>query len=230
MKAAWRERLTTVFPRQGHYALDPADRRRYPPADITVERIGDLADLDVANLLDAPAGAVAGHHRREHESQHPTSCTTSARASGSTTSRREILANGTLARYIAELSVTGLTSNPTIFEKAIGSGSFYDDGIRATAARRAGRARTCSSSWRWRTCTQAADLFRPVHDATGGVDGWVSLEVSPLLADDTASTVAGRGAAARGRRAAEPVHQDSRARRPASRRSRSRSSPACRST
>src|SRR5258706_15398353 len=101
---------------------------------------------------------------------------------------REILANGTLARYIADLSVTGLTSNPTIFEKAIGSGTFYDQAIvELTRQGRSGE--DLFSALAVQDLRQAADLFRPVHDATGGVDGWVSLEVSPLLADDTAGTV-----------------------------------------
>jgi transaldolase len=101
---------------------------------------------------------------------------------------REILADGTLARYISDFSVTGLTSNPTIFEKAIGNGSFYDDGIRAL--KRQGRSgEALFFALAVQDLQQAADLFRPVHDATGGVDGWVSLEVSPLLADDTARTV-----------------------------------------
>ena len=101
---------------------------------------------------------------------------------------REMLANGTLARYIAELSVTGLTSNPTIFEHAIGGGSFYDDAI-ADLARQGESGEELFFTLALQDLTQAADLFRPVHDATGGVDGWVSLEVSPLLADDTAKTV-----------------------------------------
>ena len=101
---------------------------------------------------------------------------------------REILTNGTLAHYISELSVTGLTSNPTIFEKAIGNGSFYDQGIRALQQ----QSRTGEDLFyalALQDLRQAADLFRPAHDATGGVDGWVSLEVSPLLADDTTRTV-----------------------------------------
>ena len=80
---------------------------------------------------------LARHSRRSHERQHPTSCTTSARACGSTTSRRDMLDDGTLARYIGELSITGLTSNPTIFEHAIGNGNAYDEQIAELA--RAGR-------------------------------------------------------------------------------------------
>jgi len=100
---------------------------------------------------------------------------------------RGLLSSGTLGRYIREFSVTGLTSNPTIFDLAIKSG-LYDDAIRQKAdAGQSGEALFFELALE--DLTQAADLFRPVHDATGGVDGWVSLEVSPLLADDTAGTV-----------------------------------------
>ena len=101
---------------------------------------------------------------------------------------RTLLADGTLHRYIAELSVTGLTSNPTIFDEAIKKGSAYDEAIgRKTAAGNAGEALFFDLALE--DLSQAADLFRPVHDATGGRDGWVSLEVSPLLANDTPGTV-----------------------------------------
>ena len=101
---------------------------------------------------------------------------------------REILANGTLARYISEFSVTGLTSNPTIFDKAIGSGTFYDEAI-ADLVRQGKSGEDLFISLALQDLRQAADMFRPAHDATGGVDGWVSLELSPLLADDTAGSV-----------------------------------------
>lgn len=101
---------------------------------------------------------------------------------------RGLLTSGTLGRYINELSVTGLTSNPTIFEHAINDAGFYDDAIRQKAlAGESGEALFFELALE--DLTQAADLFRPVHDASGGVDGWVSLEVSPLLADDTAGTI-----------------------------------------
>ena len=101
---------------------------------------------------------------------------------------RGLLADGTLQRYISELSVTGLTSNPTIFDKAIKDTAFYDDAIRQkTTEGKSGEALFFELALE--DLTQAADLFLPVHDATGGVDGWVSLEVSPLLANDTASTI-----------------------------------------
>lgn len=101
---------------------------------------------------------------------------------------RTMLDDGTLARYIAELSITGLTSNPTIFEQAIGAGNAYDVQIAALAAHgKSGE--DLFFALALRDLTRAADLFRPVHDATGGLDGWVSLEVSPLLADDSARTL-----------------------------------------
>ncbi|MDX2170599.1 MAG: transaldolase [Deltaproteobacteria bacterium] len=103
--------------------------------------------------------------------------------------RRELLTSGTLAKWIAELSVTGLTSNPTIFEHAIGQGADYDDAIR----RHAGDGRSPEEVFfavALEDITAAADLFRSVHDHTAGVDGFVSLEVSPALADDAAGTIA----------------------------------------
>jgi transaldolase len=101
---------------------------------------------------------------------------------------RGILNDGTLQRYISELSVTGLTSNPTIFDHAIKNGDFYDDAIRRKAAEgKSGEALFFELAIE--DLVRAADLFRPVHDRTGGVDGWVSLEVSPLLANDTAGTI-----------------------------------------
>jgi transaldolase len=101
---------------------------------------------------------------------------------------RELLTSGTLRRYIAELSVTGLTSNPSIFDHAIKNADFYDDAIRQKAL--TGKSgEELFFELALEDLTQAADLFRPVHEATGGVDGWVSLEVSPLLADDTAGSI-----------------------------------------
>jgi transaldolase len=101
---------------------------------------------------------------------------------------RGLLTSGTLSRYIRDFSVTGLTSNPTIFDHAIKSGDFYDDAIRKKVhAGESGEALFFQLALE--DLVQAADLFRPIHDATGGVDGWVSLEVSPLLADDTAATI-----------------------------------------
>ena len=101
---------------------------------------------------------------------------------------RQMLDDKTLARYIGELSITGLTSNPTIFEHAIGKGGAYDEQIAALA--RDGRSgEDLFFQLALRDLTRAADLFKPAHDATGGVDGWVSLEVSPLIVDDADKTI-----------------------------------------
>lgn len=101
---------------------------------------------------------------------------------------RDMLASGTLARYIADLSVTGLTSNPTIFEHAIGHGSLYDEAI-ARLARRGEPPEAIFFALALQDLTAAADLFRPIFDASDGLDGWVSLEVSPLLSDNAAQTI-----------------------------------------
>jgi transaldolase len=102
---------------------------------------------------------------------------------------RTMLDDGTLARYIAELSITGLTSNPTIFEHAIGTGSAYDAQI-AELARQGKSGEELFFQLALRDLTRAADLFKPTHAATNGVDGWVSLEVSPLIVDDADKTIA----------------------------------------
>lgn len=102
---------------------------------------------------------------------------------------RDLLESGTLARYIADLSVTGLTSNPTIFDHAIKGSDSYDAAIRSKL--RAGKAgEALFFELALEDITWAADLFRPVYERTSGVDGFVSLEVSPLLARDTATTLA----------------------------------------
>jgi len=101
---------------------------------------------------------------------------------------RELLSSGTLKRYIDELSVTGLTSNPTIFDHAMQHGSAYDEDIRKLAG--SGLAdEKLFFELALDDLTRAADLFRAVHERTAGVDGWVSLEVSPRLAYDTDSTL-----------------------------------------
>ncbi len=101
---------------------------------------------------------------------------------------RTMLDDGTIQRYIDEYSVTGLTSNPSIFDKAVASGA-YDDAIRATAA--AGvSTEDLFFDLAIEDLRRAADMFLGIHERTAGVDGWVSLEVSPELAHDTGSTVA----------------------------------------
>ena len=102
---------------------------------------------------------------------------------------RELLESGTLKRYIDAWSVTGLTSNPTILGHAIGNSNSYDDDIgRLTAPDKS--AEDVLFELALADLGRAADVFRPVFERTDGVDGWVSLEVSPLLARDTASTLA----------------------------------------
>jgi transaldolase len=102
---------------------------------------------------------------------------------------RDLLTEGTLKRYISELSLTGLTSNPTIFDQAISRSSAYDAAIRAKLReKKSGEALFFDLAIE--DLSQAADLFRPVWERTSGVDGWVSLEVSPLLAYDAARTAA----------------------------------------
>lgn len=101
---------------------------------------------------------------------------------------RGLLDDGVLAQYIKDLSVTGLTSNPTIFQKAIEGTHLYDSAIdQKTRAGKSGEGLFFELAIE--DLRRAADLFRPVHDATQGVDGWVSLEVSPLLACDAAQTI-----------------------------------------
>jgi transaldolase len=102
---------------------------------------------------------------------------------------RDLLTSGTLKRYIEELSVTGLTSNPTIFDHAIKNSAAYDAAIRKKI-KEGKSGEKLFFELALEDITQAADLFRPVWEKTNAGDGWVSLEVSPLLAHDTASTLA----------------------------------------
>jgi Transaldolase len=101
---------------------------------------------------------------------------------------RGLLTSGTLRHYVDNFSITGLTSNPSIFDHAIKNSNFYDDAI--SEKRKAGKSgEGLFFELALEDLRRAADLFRPIHDATWGIDGWVSLEVSPLLAYDAASTV-----------------------------------------
>src|SRR5258706_906430 len=101
---------------------------------------------------------------------------------------RDLLDSGTLKQYINDLSVTGLTSNPTIFDHAIKNSAAYDSAISRKLTKREST-EDIFFELALEDLTRAADLFRPIHDASNGVDGWVSLEVSPRLAYDTASTI-----------------------------------------
>jgi transaldolase len=102
---------------------------------------------------------------------------------------RDLLTRGTLQHYIDHLSVTGLTSNPTIFEQAIKNSPAYDPAI-AAGLQTGTSGEELFFELAIEDLTRAADLFGPIHDRTNGMDGWVSLEVSPLLAHDTAGTIA----------------------------------------
>ncbi len=102
---------------------------------------------------------------------------------------RDLLDSGTLRKYIGELSVTGLTSNPTIFDHAIKNSTAYDAAIR-DGLRKGSAAEQVFFSLALEDITRAADLFRPIYERTNGTDGWVSLEVSPMVAHDAASTIA----------------------------------------
>lgn len=102
---------------------------------------------------------------------------------------RGLLTSGTLDRYIRDLSITGLTSNPTIFDQALRNTPSYDAVIRQKNAHTDQSTESLFFELALEDLTLAADLFAPIHAATGGMDGWVSLEVSPLLATDTAATI-----------------------------------------
>jgi len=102
---------------------------------------------------------------------------------------RDLLDEGTIARFIDELSVTGLTSNPTIFDNAISTGDDYDEQI-SELRERGVEAEQLFFELALTDLRRAAKLFEPIHERTDGVDGWVSLEVSPLLADDAERTIA----------------------------------------
>jgi transaldolase len=102
---------------------------------------------------------------------------------------RDLLDGGGLARYIDEFSVTGLTSNPTIYDHAIKNGASYDAAIREKTSRDKS-AEAVFYELALEDLVRAADLFAPIHERTDGVDGWVSLEISPLLASDTLGSIA----------------------------------------
>ncbi len=102
---------------------------------------------------------------------------------------RDLLTSGRLRHYVDDLAVTGLTSNPTIYDRAIGGTAAYDEAVRM-AARRGLDPEATFFDLALDDLTRAADVFRATHDRTGGVDGFVSLEVSPLLAQDAAATIA----------------------------------------
>ena len=122
---------------------------------------------------------------------------------------RGLLDSGTLEKYISDLSVTGLTSNPTIFDHAIKNTNFYDSAIaQKVKDNKAGEALFFEIAIE--DLGRAADIFKPIHERSNGVDGWVSLEVSPKLAYDTASTLAAAKQLPCPGRSPESVYQNSR--------------------
>ena len=151
-----------------------------------------------------------------------------ARACGWTTSPARLLDNGRLRRYIDEFSVTGLTSNPTIFDHAIGNTDAYDDSIRDKA--KAGQSgEGLFMELALEDLRRAADLFRPVYRRHRW-RRWLGLDGAVAAAGQRHGTQhRGGGADLPAGRPAQPVRQDSRVRPKAFRRSRNRSSPACRS-
>jgi transaldolase len=187
VKKIWGDRVTTIFPRQGQYAHDAKSIAGYRPADLTVERIGDLLDYDRAELL------AANNQFKISLEVKVMKATQLLHNLGQSlwldNITRDLLNTGTLKRYIDEFSVTGLTSNPTIFDHAIKNSTAYDAAIRKKLDE-GQSGEELFFELALEDLTRAADLFRPIYDRTNGVDGWVSLEVSPLLAHDTASTVA----------------------------------------
>ena len=163
MKEIWGDRLTTVFPRQGHYALDPEAIAAYPQADLAIESIGDLVHYDLPALLGAfksrprATGGTMKATQRLHDL---------GQSLWLDNITRGLLTKGTLRHYITELSVTGLTSNPTIFDHAIKNTEFYDDAIRQKV-REGKSGEELFFELALEDLTQAADLFRPIHDANG---------------------------------------------------------------
>ena len=147
MKSQLGDRLTTVFVRQGHYALAPGSNSVQPPADRVIERIGEMLNSQFIRLR----GATMSMTQKLHDL---------GQSLWLDNITRDILDNGTLRRYIDELSVTGLTSNPTIFDEAIGGSSLYDDSIRKKAqAGASGEGLFVDLALE--DLRRAADLFRP---------------------------------------------------------------------
>ena len=186
MKNIWGDRVTTVFPRQGHYAAGSEERRHLSAADVALEQ--DRRS-DRLRPRHAPRRVAATFWNGGNCTMNPIQ---QLRDVGQSiwldNITRDLLNSGTLGDYLDRFSLTGLTSNPSIFDHAIGNSTAYDEDIQRNV--KAGkRGEEVFFELALADLTRAADLFRPIHNATGGVDGWVSLEVSPLLANDTAADV-----------------------------------------
>ena len=104
--------------------------------------------------------------------------------------RRGLITSGDLQKLIDENAVVGVTSNPTIFEKAIDGSADYDDAIRKLVGRGITDAKQVFEALAVEDIQMAADVLRPIYDRTGGLDGYISLEVSPTAANDTHRTIA----------------------------------------
>lgn len=185
MKQRLGGRLTTVFVRQGHYAAASGDNSIDPVPDMTVRHIGDLCALAGPDFH----AATVARNNFPGATMKPTR---QLRELGQSlwldNITRELLDNGTLRRYIEDFSITGLTSNPSIFDGAIGGGDTYDACIRAKACEgKSGEALFIELALE--DLQRAADLFRPLFDASKHLDGWVSMEVSPMLASDTRGSI-----------------------------------------
>src|ERR1041384_2196823 len=176
VKKIWRDRVTTIFPRQGQYAYDAEEIARYSRPDLTVERIGELLDYDLAGLLASnDQFKISLEVKLMKATQLLHNLGQSLWLDNIT---RDLLNTGTLKQYIDELSVTGLTSNPTIFDHAIKNSSTYDAAIRKKLDEgKSGEELFFELALE--DLTRAADLFRPIYDRTDGVDGWSSLGVPP---------------------------------------------------
>ena len=220
LKRVWGDRVLTVFPRQGHYAHDAADPRRATRRP-TSRSSGSATSSTTTSTTCSPR-APSEKETSMNANQQLHDLGQSLWLDNIT---REMLDDGTLARYIDELSVTGLTSNPTIFDQAIGAGSDYDDDDPRDSARAGKRGEALFFELAIARPASAPPICSPACTTrTSGVDGWVSLEVSPLLADDTAGDDRRGRRPPRPRGPAEPVHQDPGHARGRCPRSRSRSS------
>lgn len=153
----------------------------------------------VATFLSAEFSAGARHARRlakvlDLERTPPVNAPQQLAAAGQSlwldNIAKRLISTGTLARYISDLAVTGVTSNPSILEKAISGSSDYDDAICHHTETGKTDAEELAFALALDDIVGAADLLRPVFDATGGTDGYVSIEVSPSLADDSGATIA----------------------------------------
>ena len=193
MKNLLGERLTTIFVRQGHYAAASTEQLIEPSPDWVITDIAELLHFKSSDFLGCSTSpAINGE--AEHTLPVPVLsrtqqlCELGQRLWLDHISRK-MLDDGTLSQLISQHSITGLTSNPTLFEQAIGGSDAYDQAIRQKAA--AGSQGECLFlELALEDLRRAADLLRVHFDASDWLDGWVSMEISPLLAHDSAASIA----------------------------------------